>query len=382
MTKDRRVRVQRRETNLMDSLYNPTLLDFAPVAGSSAGKVTFPSEITLTLRQPQLSLSLDLEHLSQVLLSYFKQLHGEQPFSEVLFRLPLFTEASLSIKDLLRRSPFPVRVEPTSSSIQGDLDFIRRAIQLPIVEPLDHLRLQRFVNMSINALHTALTDVQQATPHEEILHDVASITIKLGDLIRNSSRLDNARHLFLNYHLLLALTLTRGIEQLTAQNAVHPLLVHLVGILMYSTRELIQDLSTDPSVIARPLVFEDLHQVFNAAERYHFLRQFQTLKVFLLMLHRWVLSSSPPPVRQRSSIPDAPPLPSDLVPVETPADDTFNLDNLFDEKINTAAALGPTSKSSIYRSLSISHRKRSLLNRYLDFDVPATSPSNRTIAKI
>jgi hypothetical protein len=317
ITKDeRRVRVQRRETNLMDSLYKPSLLDVSPAA-----KMTFP------------------KHLSQLLLAYFKRLHGEQQFSDVLFRLPLFTEPSLSIKDLLR-SPFTFRDERLPSSMKADLDFIRRAIQLLIVEPLDAMRLKRFGNMSINALHAALNG---GVHQDETLHDLANIVIKLGDLFRHSTRLDNARHLFLNYHLLLALTLTRGIEQLNARSAVNHQLVHSIGILMYSTRELIQDLGQNEPIVARRVIFEDLQQVVHASDRYALLRESGTLKVFLAMLHRWMVSSSPKK-SSSSSIPDAPSLPNDLAPAEPlAADEMSHLDNPFDEKASRAT----TPKSSI-----------------------------------
>jgi hypothetical protein len=100
------------------------------------------------------------------------------------------------------------------------LDFLRRAIQLPIIEPLDEYRLNKFVHMALNSLIIALKYVQLAINNDEIitndqiLHDIARICIKLGDIIRYSPRLENSRNVFLNYHLLLAVTLTKGTKQI------------------------------------------------------------------------------------------------------------------------------------------------------------------------
>ncbi len=40
--------------------------------------------------------------MSQVLLNYFKQLHGEQSFSEILFRMPLIVDSKININDILQ----------------------------------------------------------------------------------------------------------------------------------------------------------------------------------------------------------------------------------------------------------------------------------------
>ena len=104
--------------------------------------------------------------------------------------------------------------------MKGDLDFVRRAIQLPIIEPLDEYRLSKFITIASNSLQTALNYVQVAMNSDEIqtndqiLHDITRICIKLGDIIRCSPRLENSRHVFLNYHLLLAVTLTKGLQQI------------------------------------------------------------------------------------------------------------------------------------------------------------------------
>ena len=41
--------------------------------------------------------------MSQLLLTYFKQLHGEQSFSDIFFRMPLLTDAKLNLNDILQK---------------------------------------------------------------------------------------------------------------------------------------------------------------------------------------------------------------------------------------------------------------------------------------
>jgi hypothetical protein len=100
------------------------------------------------------------------------------------------------------------------------LDFLRRAMQLPIIEPLDENRLNKFSTLALNSLLIALKYVRLAINNNEILtndqilHDIARICIKFGDILRYSPRLENPRNVFLNYHLLLTVTLTKGIKQI------------------------------------------------------------------------------------------------------------------------------------------------------------------------
>ena len=74
--------------------------------------------------------------------------------------------------------------------------------------------------MALNSILIALSYVRLAINNDEmrtndqILHDIARICIKLGDIIRNSPRFENSRNIFLNYHLLLAITLTKGIKEI------------------------------------------------------------------------------------------------------------------------------------------------------------------------
>ena len=107
---------------------------------------------------------------------------------------------------------------------KNDLDFLRRVIRLPIIRPFDENHLNKFITMALNSLSIALKYVSlvinnhELIANEQILHDIGRICIKLGDIIRNSSRLENSRHVFLNYHLLLAITLTKGIWQILISN--------------------------------------------------------------------------------------------------------------------------------------------------------------------
>jgi len=74
--------------------------------------------------------------------------------------------------------------------------------------------------MALNSILIALKYVylainnNEVITNDQILHDIARICIKFGDIIRNSPRIDNSRNIFLNYHLLLAVILTKGIKQI------------------------------------------------------------------------------------------------------------------------------------------------------------------------
>jgi hypothetical protein len=74
--------------------------------------------------------------------------------------------------------------------------------------------------MALNSVLIALKYVHLTINHDDnitndqILHDIARICIKFGDIIRSSPRLENSRNVFLNYHFLLAVTLTKGIKQI------------------------------------------------------------------------------------------------------------------------------------------------------------------------
>jgi hypothetical protein len=109
--------------------------------------------------------------------------------------------------------------------IKNDLDFLRRAIQLPVLEPLDENRLNKFVTMVLNSVLIALKYVRlsiktdETITNDQILHDIARICIKFGDIIRYSPRLENSRNIFLNYHLLLAVILTKGIQQINPKQS-------------------------------------------------------------------------------------------------------------------------------------------------------------------
>lgn len=40
--------------------------------------------------------------MSQLLLTYFKQLHGEQSFGDIFFRMPLLTDSKIHLNDILQ----------------------------------------------------------------------------------------------------------------------------------------------------------------------------------------------------------------------------------------------------------------------------------------
>ncbi|UJR08441.1 hypothetical protein I4U23_012711 [Adineta vaga] len=390
---DRRLRssskttITRRETGLVDSLCNAALFDFSSSEDLSNGnKRERPNSTGTTTKQTF------PKHLSQLLLTCFKQLHGEQSFSEILFRMPLLTDVKLQLNDILQKDTqiFDNNTQFRESLItmKNDLDFLRRAIQLPIIEPLDEYRLNKFINMALNSLIIALKYVQltinmdEILTNDQILHDIARICIKLGDIIRYSPRLENSRHVFLNYHLLLAIILTKGIQQIlrnltTAHEpnenqqqtkiSINNLLIHLVAILMFSTREIISDLSYADGNNSLPDSLPEkftLTTSLQSSQRYLYLKEHQTLKLFLTILRR--LSSPILPIKSSSTVPDAPPLPSELTLTEKEIDEDFYIRDLFTEPIltNTTTTIQPT----IHRSLSTSNRKRTILNRCLDVD--------------
>jgi hypothetical protein len=146
---------------------------------------------------------------------------------------------------------------------------------------------------------------------------------------------------------------------------------------MFSTRELINDLSYADSTnqtndsLPETFSFTNLTNSLQSSHRYHYLQQNQTLKLFLTILHRLISAASSPqlPIKPISTIPDAPPLPSDLISTEIPNEDTFGISSLFDETNTTILTNPPTTQPTIYRSLSLNHRKRTILNRCLEIDL-------------
>ncbi|CAM4878013.1 unnamed protein product [Rotaria socialis] len=393
---DRRLRsssktlITRRETGLVDSLCNSVLFDLSTSDDSSSGnkrerpqstgsssKLTFP------------------KHMSQLLLNEFKQLRGEQYFGEILFHIPLLAGSKVNVNNILHNhiiiSADDKQFQESITSIKNDLDFLRRTIQLPIVEPFDENRLNKFVTMAFNSLLIALKYVRLATNNNEIitndqiLHDVARICIKIGDLLRNSPRLENSRNVFLNYHLLLAITLTKGIKEILQNNnlqnetqqqsklSTNNLLVHLIAILMFSTRELINDISYSNldidtiDSINEKFSFTSVTTLLQSSHRYVYLKEHQTLKLFLTISHRLISSST---IKISTTIPDAPPLPSDIPSAENTSEDTFGIKNLFDETSSLNLAAPATTQQTNYRPLpSSSTRKRTILNRCLEIDL-------------
>lgn len=258
---DRRLRssskisITRRETGLVDTLCNTALFDFSstddssngskrerPQSASSTSKLTFSSMFIFFYILNNI-FDIILEHMSQVLLNYFKQLHGEQSFSEIIFRMPLIIDSKIQLNDifqkdipifdnnlkynLLARFFFSKKIyififKFSLTLIKADLDFFRRAIQLPIIEPLDENRLNKFLTITMNSILIALKYVYSAIQNDEsitndqILHDIGRICMKVGDIIKYSPRLENSRNVFLNYHLVITVMLTKGIKQILA----------------------------------------------------------------------------------------------------------------------------------------------------------------------
>ncbi|CAF3628387.1 unnamed protein product [Adineta steineri] len=386
---DRRLRsssktlITRRETGLVDSLCNTGLFDFSSSEDISNGnKRDRPHSAGSTTK---LTFS---KHMSQVLLTYFKQLHGEQSFSEIFFHMPLLNDTNIHINDILHKDINIIennhpQFRENLSTIKNNLDFLRRAFQLPIIEPLDEYRLNKFILIIINSLRIAFQYIQleinndEIITNDQILHDIARICIKLGDIIRYSPRLENSRNIFFNYQLLLAVLLTKGIQQILKNNqqnetqqtklSINNLLIHLVAILMFSTREIINDLSYSDSNIQTIDIHSEkftLTSLLQSSQRYYYLEKNQTLKLFLIILRRLTL---PIQIKPSVIIPDAPPLPTDLLITEKDGEDDYYIRDLFTEPILTNTS---TTQQTVHRSLSSStNRKRTILNRCLDVDL-------------
>jgi hypothetical protein len=151
---------------------------------------------------------------------------------------------------------------------------------------------------------------------------------------------------------------------------------------MFSTREIINDLSySDPNLqtidlLPEKFYFVNLTNLLQSSHRYFYLKENQTLKLFLIILHRLISSS---PIKPSSTIPDAPPLPADIstaaaattttTTTETNSEDTFGISSLFDETTSTILTNPSTIPQTIYRSLSLNSRKRTILNRCLEIDL-------------
>ncbi|CAF3538830.1 unnamed protein product [Rotaria sp. Silwood1] len=404
---DRRLRassktmITRRETGLVDSLCNAVLFDLSTSDDSSNGnKRERPQSAGSSSSSSKLTFP---KHMSQILLNDFKQLHGEQYFSEILFHMSIMTDSKININNILHNDIITpandTQFQEKLVSIKNDLDFVRRAMQLPVIEPLDENRLNKFIMMALNSLLIALKYVRLAINNNEIitndqiLHDIGRICIKLGDIIRYSPRLENSRNTFLNYHLLLAITLTKGIKEIlqninNTQNdtqqqskiSINNLLIHLVAILMFSTRELINDISyTDSNIeiidsLNEKFSFKNITDLLQSSQRYIYLKEYQTLKLFLTILHRLISSSSSSTsstttIKISTTIPDAPPLPPETPSTENISEDTFGIKNLFDETNTVNLTNTSTTQPTIYRSLSLNNRKRTILNRCLEIDL-------------
>ncbi|CAF4756677.1 unnamed protein product, partial [Rotaria sp. Silwood2] len=164
-------------------------------------------------------------------------------------------------------------------------------------------------------------------------------------------------------------------QQQQSKISINNLLIHLIGILMFSTRELINDISYSDSNIEiidsfnEKFSFTNITDLLQSSQRYFYLKEYQTLKLFLTILYRLISSSSTTTttttIKISSTIPDAPPLPPETPSTENISEDTFGIKNLFDETNSVNLTNTSTTQQTIYRSLSTNNRKRTILNRCL-----------------
>lgn len=140
---------------------------------------------------------------------------------------------------------------------------------------------------------------------------------------------------------------------------------------MFSTRELINDMpysdiSLDLNTPKEKPTFTSITNLLQSSDRYIYLKENETLKLFLMILYRLMSSTT---IKITSTIPDAPPLPVDNQSTENSSDDTFGIKSLFDETSSVNLAPPVTTQPTNYRPLSASSsRKRSILNRCLEID--------------
>ena len=156
--------------------------------------------------------------------------------------------------------------------------------------------------------------------------------------------------------------------------------MHLTGILIFSTREIIADLSLTHAdaesidLLEAKSSFANLTSSLDSSERYSYLKKHQTLKLFLTVLHRLLPSSSSPPspspsIKSSSPIPDAPPFPADMLVPEPTGEETLYISHLFDENNSNLLSNGAANqKTTGHRSSTSNQRTRTLLSRYLERD--------------
>ena len=109
-----------------------------------------------------------------------------------------------------------------------------------------------------------------------------------------------------------------------------------------------------------------------SSHRYFFLKHHETFKLFLSTLHRLIPALVS--IKSTPIMPDAPPLPSDMIPTAMSAEDTFGISTLFDESTPTTVLSNPP--PVVYHSISISHRKRTILTRCLEIDLCSDDSSD------
>ena len=280
---------------------------------------------------PHPSLSSKSKYFAECLTNYFHQIRADEAIRTLFLALP------------------------RPGALKSDLEFLRRAFQLPIFDPLDLPLLKKFVELPFRLLRQVF-DSAETLENESIVENFTRIAIDFGSIVRRSTRLPNARQISLNYFLRLAIELR---EKLASN--VEPYF-HFIGLLLYSVREVIGDLSFGDRPVDRPSPNFDLTETnFSPAQRYSFLKSSQIFKYLLDVLFHLANRNENEP-----KIPDAPPLLIDL-PVATPTsastEETYDLDNLFSEK-------NPSTPKPLVQNRSIwsTTRQRAIFNRYLEWD--------------
>ena len=121
--------------------------------------------------------------------------------------------------------------------------------------------------------------------NDALLEDITRLCIQFGSIIRQSSRLNHARQIYLNYHLQLSLYLNETLQPLL--NNIDPYL-HFVGLLIYTSREVITDLSYADQPLDRPTssTLLQITDLLPTAERSSLFKSGQTLKFFFDILQR------------------------------------------------------------------------------------------------
>ncbi|CAF0847863.1 unnamed protein product, partial [Didymodactylos carnosus] len=406
-----------RENQMAGSLCNIILCDFSTEDAMTKLSQAYSSSSSTGGGQGTGRMTFS-KYLSQLMINYFKQLHGDQLVCDILFNLPILNKqyqismsAILTNNELVTINDITVFRE-SLPLIYSDLDFVRKCLNLPIFEPLTEQRLNSFISLTLNSLFISLIyislDLTTLPPStvdcDQFLHDIAGISMKIGEMIKMSLRFVNSKEIYLNYHLLITLLLTKGIKQILnngkeiSQSApLNSLLSHLICVLMLSTKEICNDVRNETVATATTTWLSSISSVLQPADRYSYLKQNQTFKLFLTVLSRLVyrsihMNTSVVSTTQTTvvtpSIPQAPPLPTsfkqpsptndpDIGIVsssdneDTEEGDQLFISCLFDETNGVRSRTGPLTSplpQNPNSNRSKSNRKRRLMSKCLETD--------------